>query len=231
MGRRIGQLIVLEHEDHGQPIKARPVHGFVPIPPGGRSVAEERQRATLLASHLERHGEPDRDNHHVGQHGDHPDYPAARFTEVDISLAPAADRIGATHVVTKQISQVRAPDQVSAEVADEGRADRVAAVQRPRGSDAYRLLTSTVIERSWDLALFVQKQSLVLDGSHQHHVLEQARPVGVRELHATGLTVIEILSSAGRRHGSSLRHSLAPIDALLDEAVSERHGHSLVLRA
>ena len=88
--RRVRVLVVLEHEDHRQPLDAGPVHGLVEVAARGGAVAEPGHRHALLAAHLEGHRQPGGDEHHVGQHRDHAD--AARPSGRRSARCPRARR-------------------------------------------------------------------------------------------------------------------------------------------
>ena len=85
--RRVGVLVVLEHEHDRQLLHAGPVHRLVEVPARGRAVAEPGHRAAPLAAELERHRHPGGDQHHVGQHRDHPDAAELAVAEVDVAVA------------------------------------------------------------------------------------------------------------------------------------------------
>ena len=52
---RVGELVVLEHEDDRQLVDAGEVHRLVPLAVGGRALAEVGHRDPRLAAQLERH--------------------------------------------------------------------------------------------------------------------------------------------------------------------------------
>ena len=88
--RRVGVLVVLEHEHDRQLLHAGPVHRLVEVTAGGRAVTEPGQRAAGLAAQLEGHRHAGGDEHHVGQHRDHPD--AAELAVAEVHVAVAAPR-------------------------------------------------------------------------------------------------------------------------------------------
>ena len=70
---RVGELVVLEHEDDRQLLHAGEVHRLVPLAVGGRALAEEGHRHPRLGAHLEGERQAGGDERHVGQHRDHAD--------------------------------------------------------------------------------------------------------------------------------------------------------------
>ena len=82
----------------------------------------------LLAAHLERHREPGRDQHHVGEHRDHPDAALGAVAEVHVAVAPAGDAVLAAHVLGEDPLCLDAADDVRGEVAVE---DAEAVLRRP----------------------------------------------------------------------------------------------------
>ena len=175
-------MVVLHQEDHRQPVDRRPVHRLVPVAARGGAVAEEAQRAACFAAQAKAERASAGDHHHVGQHRDHPDDPEAAIAEVDVALAPMAERVFAPHVVGEDLGQVGATDQMGAEVADQRRADGVCGVEGPGGADADRLLSPAVVEGPGDLSLLVEGEAFFLDLAHQQHVLEEPEAVLARQL-------------------------------------------------
>jgi hypothetical protein len=97
--RRVGVLVVLEHEHDRQLLHPGPVHRLVEVTARGGAVAEPGQRAAALAAQLERHRHPGGHQHHVGEHRDHPHAPQRPIAEVDVPVAPARDPPRAAHVL------------------------------------------------------------------------------------------------------------------------------------
>ena len=105
--RRVRVLVVLEHEDDRQLLHAGPVHRLVEVAARGRAVAEPGDRAALLAAQLERHRQAGGDEHHVGQHRDHPDAAERAVAEVHVAVAPAGDAAVAAHVLAEDARRRR----------------------------------------------------------------------------------------------------------------------------
>ena len=62
-----------------------------------------------LAAQLERHRHARRDEHHVGQHRDHPDAADRVVAEVDVAVAPARDAARAAHVLGEDRGRASTP--------------------------------------------------------------------------------------------------------------------------
>ena len=115
--RRVRVLVVLEDEDHRQLLHAGPVHRLVEVTARGRAVAEPGDRAARLAAQLERHRHAGRDQHHVGEHRDHPDAALRAVAEVHVAVAAAGDAVLAAHVLGEDPPRLDAADDVRGEVA------------------------------------------------------------------------------------------------------------------
>ncbi len=189
--RRIRVLVVLQDEHHRQLLHAGPVHRLVEVAARGRAVAEPGHRAAALAAQLERHRHAGGDQHHVGQHRDHPDAAELAVAEVDVAVAPAGDPGGAAHVLREDPRRRDAADQVRGEVPVQD-AQPVARSHRERRAGRHRLLPIAVVERPGDLALAVQGHRALFQAAHQQHraqqpdailqrqVLDRRRPAGSR---------------------------------------------------
>ncbi|MGA2756096.1 MAG: hypothetical protein ABSF58_01960 [Solirubrobacteraceae bacterium] len=140
----------------------------MPVADRGGALAEEAQRAALLAAQLEGPRHADGHHHHVGQHRDHAEDAAPRVAEVDVAVAAAADAAGAAQVVAEDRGRRGALDDVRAKVADQ-RADRVIGAEREGRADRGGLLAAAVIERPRYLALLVEAQSALLDRARTGH--------------------------------------------------------------
>src|SRR6478609_7413166 len=197
--RRVGVLVVLEHEDDRQLLHAGPVHGLVEVAARRRPVAEPGDRAALLVAELERHRHAGRDEHHVGQHRDHPDAAEAVVAEVDVAVAPAGDPALAAHVLAEDPPGGDPADEVRAEVAVED-AQAVLRRHRERRADRHGLLAVAVVERAGDLALAVQVHRALLDAAHEQHVAQEGDAVVERQVLGYGGGVLRPLRPGGA-HG------------------------------
>src|SRR4051794_17689664 len=197
--RRVGVLVVLEDEDDRQALHAGPVHGLVEVAAGGRAVAEPGDRAAALVAELERHRHAGRDEHHVGQHRDHPDAAEAEVAEVDVAVAPAGDAALAAHVLAEDPRGRDAADEVRAEVAVQD-AQAVLRRHRERRADRYGLLAVAVVEGARDLALAVQVHRALLDAAHEQHVAQEGDAVVERQVLGYGGGVLGSLRPGGA-HG------------------------------
>src|SRR3954451_12203046 len=197
--RRVGVLVVLEDEDHRQLLHAGPVHGLVEVTARGRAVAEPGDRAAALVAQLERHRHPGRDEHHVGQHRDHPDAAEPEVPEVDVAVAPAGDAALAAHVLAEDAGGRDAADEVRAEVAVED-AQAVLRRHRERRADRDGLLAVAVVEGARDLALAVQVHRALLDAAHEQHVAQEGDAVVERQVLGYGGGVLRPLRPGGA-HG------------------------------
>src|SRR4051794_36682803 len=197
--RRVGVLVVLEDEDDRQLLHAGPVHGLVEVAAGGRAVAEPGDGAAALGAQLERHRHAGRDEHHVGQHRDHPDAAEAEVAEVDVAVAPAGDAALAAHVLAEDPRGRDAADEVRAEVAVQD-AQAVLRRHRERRADRDGLLSVAVVEGARDLALAVQVHRALLDAAHEQHVAQQGDAVVERQVLGYGGGVLRPLRPGGA-HG------------------------------
>ena len=196
--RRVRVLIVLQHEHDRQLLHAGPVHRLVEVPARGGAVAEPGQRAARLAAQLERHRHPRRDQHHVGQHRDHPDAAELSVTEVDVAVAAGGDAVGAAHVLGEDPLRFDAPDQMGGEVTVQD-AEPVLRGHRERGARGHCLLAVAVVERAGHLALAVQAHRALLDAAHLQHRPQQFDPVLPCEV--LGLRYRGVGLRGGRYHG------------------------------
>ena len=181
--RRVGVLVVLEHEDDGQLLHAGPVHGLVEVAPRRRAVAEPRDRAARLAAQLEGHRHPRGDEHHVGEHRDHPDAADAVVAEVDVAVAAARHAARAAQVLAEDAGRLHAAHEVRAEVAVQD-AEPVLRAHREGGADAHGLLPEAVVEGARDLALAVEVHRALLDAPHEEHVAQERDAVVGRQVPA-----------------------------------------------
>ena len=174
--RGVRVLVVLQHEHDREPLHAGPVHRFVEIAAGGGPVAEPGQRAARLSAQLEGHRHSRRDEHHVGEHRDHPDTAQVTVAEVDVAVPAAGDAGRAAHVLGEDPVRGDAADQMGGEVPVQD-AQPVLGTHRERGPGGDRLLAETVIERAGDLALAIQAHRPFLNAPHQQHRAQQPDPV------------------------------------------------------
>ena len=178
--RRVGEAVVLEDENHRRAVNAGEVHRLVPLPGGGRALAEEGQRHPRLPAHLERERHSGGHERHVGQHRDHPDAPEPAIAEVHVPVLATGHAVGAAHEVGEVAVRGHAAHEVRAEVAVQD-AQPVLGPQRPRRPDRDRLLAAPVVERAGNLALLVERESTLLGGAHHQHEPPQPRAVLARE--------------------------------------------------
>src|SRR3954452_24194652 len=197
--RRVRVLVVLEDEDDRQLLHAGPVHGLVEVAAGGRAVAEPGDRAAALVAQLERHRHAGRDEHHVGEHRDHPDAAEAEVAEVDVAVAPAGDPALAPHVLAKDPPRGHAADEVRAQVAVQD-AEAVLRRHGERRADGDGLLPVAVVEGAGDLALAVQVHRALLDAAHEQHVAQKGDAVVERQVLGYGGGVVCPLRPGGA-HG------------------------------
>ena len=170
--RRVGVLVVLQHEDHGQLLDAGPVHRLVEVAARCGAVAEPGDGAARLAAELEGHRHPRGHEHHVGEHRDHPDAAQAGVAEVDVAVAAAGDAGGAAHVLGEDPRGCDPADEMPAQVAVQD-AQPVLGGHGPGGADRHRLLAVAVVERPGHLALPVQRHRALLHGAHEEHVAQE----------------------------------------------------------
>ena len=150
--RRVSELVVLQHEHHGQAAYAGHVHRLVPYAVGGGPVAEPGHGHSRLAAHLEREAQPAGHQRHVGQHRDHPDAAKLAVAEVHVAVLARRRPSGAPHHLSKHPPGTHAADQMGAEVAVQD-ACAVAGAEREGRAHRHGLLAATVVEAAWDLAL------------------------------------------------------------------------------
>src|SRR3954468_12259862 len=179
--RRVRVLVVLEDEDDRQALDAGPVHRLVEVAARGRPVAEPRHRHALLVTQLERHPEPGRDQHHVGEHRDHPDAALRAVAEVDVAVAAAGDAALAAHVLGEDAGGLDAADDVGGEVAVQD-AEAILGGHRPGGAGRDGLLAEAVVEGAGNLPLAVERHRALLDPAHHQHRAEEPDAVLDRQV-------------------------------------------------
>ncbi len=165
----------------GRLLHAGPVHRLVEVAARGRAVAEPGQRDALLAAQLERHREPGGDEHHVGQHRDHPDAARVRSPKCTLPSRPpvmppsrpmywAKIRAGVTpRMICAARSRCRMQSRSCAAIAHVG-------------AGRHGLLPEAVVERAGDLALPVEHHRALLDAAHHQHRAQQPDPVLDRQM-------------------------------------------------
>ena len=161
--RRVGVAVVLEHEDHRHAPQAGEVHRLVPVADRGRAVAEEAQRAALLAAQLEGPRHADRDRHHVGRAS----RPCRRRRAAPRRNARCRrgratprrrGRGSGARIALAVVPRTRcAPrSRISGQTGSVG-------PEREGRADRRRLLAAPVVEGAGDLALLVEAQAAFLD--------------------------------------------------------------------
>jgi hypothetical protein len=208
--RRVGVLVVLEHEDDRQLLHAGPVHGLVEVAARRRPVAEPRDRAAPLPAYLERHRQAGGHEHHVGQHRDHPDATEAVVAEVHVAVAAARDAALAAHVLAEDARGGDPADEVRAQVAVQD-AQAILRAHREARADRHGLLAEPVVEGAGHLALAVEVHRALLDAPHEEHVAQQRGSVVERQVlgrggerRVRGHGVVLFPSWSGARAGSPL---------------------------
>ena len=171
--RRVGVLVVLQHEDHRQPLHRRPVHRLVEVAARGRAVADPGERAARFAAQLEGHRHARRDEHHVGQHRDHPHAAQLAVAEVHVALAPLASRRRRAPCTGRRSASGSTPRTRCAARSRCRTHSRSARAHRERRASRDRLLAEAVVEGARHLALPVQAHRPLLDAPHQEHEAQQ----------------------------------------------------------
>ena len=98
-GRRVGELVVLQHEHHREAVDAGEVERLMALAVRRRPLAEEGHRDARLPPHLHGQGEADGHLRHVGQHRDHPDASEGAIAEVHVAVLASGHPVGPAHVV------------------------------------------------------------------------------------------------------------------------------------
>ena len=94
-----------------------------------------------------------------------------------VAVAPARDAARAAHVLRKDAPRLHAAHQVGGEVTVQ-HTQAILGRHRERGPGRHRLLATTVVEGTGDLALPIQVQRAFLDAAHEQHVAQQLHTVG-----------------------------------------------------
>ena len=147
------------------------------VEPSPNQVSAARRSPRSLNAIAEAGG----DDHHVGQHRDHPDAADAPLAEVHVAVAPARDAARAAHVLAEDARRRDAADEVRGEVAVQD-AEPVGAVHRPRGARGDGLLAEAVVEGARDLALAVEHHRPLLDAAHREHRAQETGAVVQRQV-------------------------------------------------
>ena len=174
-------LIVLEHEHHREPLHARPVQRLVEVATRAGAIAEPGQRASPLASQLERHRHAGRHDHHVGEHRDHPDAAEMPVPEVDVAVAPLRRPARAAQVLREDPGGGDAADHVRGQITVQD-AEPVLRCHRERRTGRHRLLAVAVVEGAGDLPLAVEAHRALLQAAHHQHRPQQPGTVRERQM-------------------------------------------------
>ena len=201
---RVGPLVVVADEDHGQAAGAGEVHGLVAVAARGRALAEPADRDPALVADPERQSGAGRDRQHRREVADHRDQPQARVGQVDVPVPAARRPVGAPHVVGEDPPRLDAADDVDAHVAVQRRSD-VVRPHRAADADCGRLVSAPRVEGAGDLALLVEDVPALLDAAGDQHAAvhaEQVLAVEARVLHLRQRA--DRLGFARDRHSGSL---------------------------
>ena len=164
--RRVGVVVVLDHE-HGWNVQhAREVQSLVDVAGAHRAVSPERERDSGLASPLERQRGANRDGAQVAEHRHEREHASLGHAEVHVAIAAARGPGPAAQEVPQHVGDFDAAGEVACELSVERRDDIVRAESEPRrGAD--RLLAAARVVAAGDPALAVERHGAIFDRAVQ----------------------------------------------------------------
>ena len=226
--RRVGPLVVVDHEDDGQAADAGEVHPLVRVTARRRALAAPGDRDAGVLADAERERHPHGDGQHRGQVADLRVEAEVRVAEVDVPVASARRPVHPAHVLGEDPPRLDAAGDVDAHVALERGADVVSAHRR-RDADGRGLVAPARVERAGDLALPVEDVAALLDAARDQEVAVDAEQILAVEScvpnlaeRADGLRFSDCHRPVNSNGSTTRDAMLRPVDtdALLAEQVS-----------